>query len=95
MKKQTFNEFCYKNCDRLYEPRLSYDEQSTGYKQLRKMVNENITPASMEEMKRWEINPTVDELVSPPNIKYLRFLHVNLRPYIIEHWETIKNLIIT
>jgi hypothetical protein len=89
---KTFNEFCYKCCDGLYEPRLSDDVQSTGYKQLKKMVVENITPASLEEIERWEKNPTNDELISPPDIKYLRFLHVLLRPYIIENWEIIKTL---
>ena len=40
--KLTFNDFCYKILDRMYEPRLSYEQQCTGYKLLRKMVKENI-----------------------------------------------------
>ena len=52
MKKLTFNEFCHKNCDGLYEPRLSEDKQCTGYIQLKKMVVENITPASLKEIEQ-------------------------------------------
>lgn len=92
MENLTFNQFCNKFCDGLYEPRLSEDKQCTGYVQLKKMVVENITPASFEEIQRWEKNPTRDELLTTPNIKYLRFLHPLLRPYIIEHWNVIKNL---
>lgn len=94
MKKLIFNEFCHKTCDGLYEPRLDYNAQSTGYKLLLKMVVENIKPASIEETKRWEDNPTQDELLSRPDIKYLRFLHSLLRPYIIENWDIISKLTI-
>lgn len=92
VKKLTFDEFCEKNCDKMYEPRLSQDKQCTGYLKLKEMVLNNIEPASLEEMKRWEQNPTFDELISTPDIKYLRFLHVNLRPFIIENWNYIKTL---
>lgn len=92
MKKLTFNEFCRKNCDGLYEPRLSDDEQCTGYLQLKKMVIEGIKPASLAEIKRWETEPTFDELISIPDIKYLRFLHVLLRPHIIKKWRVISKL---
>ena len=92
MKKLSFDEFCFKYCDGLYEPRLSQDKQCTGYLQLKKMVKENITPASLDEIKRWENNPTIDEMTSTPDIKYLRFLHVLLRPFIIKNWDTIKKL---
>lgn len=92
MKKQTFNEFCIECCDRLYQPMLPLSSQSTGYLQLRKMVVENIKPASLGEIKRWETTPTNEELCSIPDIKYLRFLHPLLRPYIINNWDTIKTL---
>lgn len=92
MKKLTFNEFCHQKCDGLYEPRLSEDEQSTGYIQLKKMVVENITPASLIEIKEWETNPTLIEVLSIPNIKYLRFLHPVLRPFIINNWKVIRKL---
>lgn len=93
MSKPTFNEFCHRYLDGLYEPRLSDDEQCTGYKQLKKMVVENIPPASWEEIYRWENNPTNEELWSKPDIKYLRFLHPLLRPIIVEHWSVIITLI--
>ena len=92
MKKLTFNEFCHKCCDGMYEPRLPQDAQCTGYIELKRMVVENIKPASLEEIERWETTPTSEELFTTPDIKYLRFLHPLLRPYIIENWETIKTL---
>lgn len=95
MRKLTFNEFCHKCCDGMYEPRLPQDAQCTGYINLKKMVVEKINPASLVEMKRWEESPTVGELYSIPDIKYLRFLHPVLRPYIINQWRKIQNLKIT
>ena len=92
MKKLTFNEFCVEYLDRMYEPRLPQEQQSTGYLQLKKMVVENITPASLSEIDRWENNPTDDELFSIPDIKYLRFLHPLLRPIIVENWSRIKRM---
>ena len=92
MNKLTFNEFCHKFCDGLYEPRLPQESQCTGYTQLKKMVIEQIDPASLTEINRWENNPTKKELSSEPDIKYLRFLHPILRSYVIEHWQTIKRL---
>lgn len=91
-RKMTFNEFCQKKCDDMYNPKLSQDEQCTGYYQLKKMVQENITPATLEETERWRTNPTIEELVSISDIKHLQFLHVNLRPYIIDNWDYIKTL---
>jgi len=92
MKKETFNNFCEKILDRMYEPRLPYESQSTGYKQLRKMVEENITPASLADIERWEKSPTTEELFVPPDIKYLRFLHPKVRPFVVQNWDKIKNL---
>lgn len=93
MKKyKTFNEFCFKYCDRMYNSSFTLDEQCTGYKQLRKMVEEDITPATLEEALRWENNPTEDELLTTPDIKYLRFLHHNLRQPIRNNWNYIKTL---
>ena len=57
---------------------------------IKKMIVNNITPVSLEEINRWETNPTNEELSSVPDIKYLRFLHPNLRPFIIENWDEIK-----
>ena len=86
----TFNDFCYKSLDRMYEPRLSYEQQCTGYKILRTMVEEDITPSTKEEYERWKNNPTIEELCSKPDIKYLTFLHELIRPIIREHWDKIK-----
>ena len=92
MKKQTFNEFCQYNCDGMYSPKFPDKKQCTGYLQLKKMVKENIIPFSLEEIKRWEENPTDEELSSIPDIRTLKFLHVLLRPYIINRWDYIKTL---
>lgn len=92
IKKPTFNEFCDKYLDGLYDPKFSYEKQSTGYKKLLEMVRYNIKPASLDEIKRWETQPTIKELTSTPDIKYLRFLHVLLREYVINHWNIIKTL---
>lgn len=88
----TFDIFCYSFCDKLYNPKLHDTAQCTGYHQLKKMVLENISPATLEEMKEFEEKPTFEQMYSAPDIKYLRFLHPNLRPYIVNNWETIKKL---
>lgn len=92
MEKLTFNEFCCKCCDGLYEQRLPEKDQCTGYIKLKKMVTEQIEPASLDEVSRWEDNPTTEELFSEPDIKYLRFLHPLLRPFIIRNWQIIKTM---
>ncbi len=92
MKNLTFNEFCFQCCDGLYNPKLPEEIQCTGYIMLKKMVIENIEPASLAEITRWETNPTHTELFAVPDIKYLRFLHTLLRPYVINNWEIIKTL---
>lgn len=94
MKKEkvTFNEFCYKCCDGLYNPRFTEEEQCTGYLELKKMVINKIKPASLKEIERWEKYPTSEELFQTPNVKYLRFLHPLLRPLIIEHWGEILKM---
>lgn len=90
--KITFDEFCNLICDGLYDPNLPLEVQCTGYKDLRKMAIENIRPASPEEMKRWETNPTPEELFAVPDIKYLRSLHFKLREYVVENWDDIMKL---
>ena len=92
MSKITFDEFCNKICDGLYDPKFPLEVQCSGYKDLRKMVTENIRPASLEEMKRWETNPTPEELWAVPDIKYLRSLHFKLRKYVVENWDDIMKL---
>ena len=92
MIKITFDEFCNLLCDGLYDPNLPLETQCSGYKDLRKMVIENIRPASLEEMKRWETSPTQEELWAVPDIKYLRSLHFKLRKYVVENWDDIMKL---
>lgn len=91
-KEMTFNKFCEEVCDGLYDPRFPDKDQCSGYLRLKEMVINQIEPSSVEETKRWETNPTPEELLEVPKLKYLRFLHVNLRPLIIENWDFIKNL---
>lgn len=92
MNNISFNNFCFKYCDGLYDPKVSELMQCTGYLKLKEMVVRGISPASLEEIKRWENNPTPYELLQVPDIKYLRFLHPNLRHYIINNWDVIKNM---
>ena len=92
MKKPSFNVFCFKYLDGLYVGNFSYDEQCTGYKQLREMVESQITPATKEETERWEKHPTKEELTAIPDIKYMRSLHPNLRNFVREKWSYIKDL---
>lgn len=92
MKEVTFNEFAVKHCDRLFTPNLPYEMQSTGYKKLRHMIEYQIIPATKEECLRWENKPTQEELLSIPDDKYMRSLHPNLRNFIQENWELIKDL---
>lgn len=95
MRKITFNKFCIEYCDGLYSPKLPEISQCTGYLKLKQMVTEDITPASLEEIDRWEKNPTPSELIAKPDIKYLRFLHPVLRPLIVMNWDVIKKMKIT
>lgn len=92
MKITTFEDYCQYNCDGLFNPYFSEEEQCSGYIMLKKMVIENITPASLTEIKRWEIAPSLEELKSIPDIKYLRFLHPLLRTHVMKNWKTIKSL---
>lgn len=92
MKNITFNEFCNKFCDGLYDPRFNDNNQCSGYLYLKKIVIDKITPASISETIRWETEPTQDELHNIPDLKYLRFLHPILRPFIIENWDFIKSM---
>ena len=88
----TFNYFCYAFLDGLYDPQFTEDKQCTGYLQLKKMLKEGITPASHEEVKRWQENPTQEELWNAPDIKYLTFLHVLTRKVVINNWSSILKL---
>jgi len=91
-KIETFNEFCYHVYDGLYNPAMGYEYQCTGYKELRRMVEQGIEPASMEEIVRWENSTGNEEIILVPDVKYLRFLHPLLRLFIVENWDYIKNL---
>lgn len=90
MENSSFNDFCQNYCDNLYTPGIPDDEQSTGYKNLLKMVNEGIEPATLNEIKIWEKD--INIIFETPSLKYLRFLHPNLRPFIIDNWDLIKKL---
>lgn len=88
----TFNHFAHNYCDGLYDPNFKYEEQCSGYKQLRLMLERGITPATKEEIERWEKYPTQEELFSIPETKYMRNLHPLLRIFVQENWDKIKNL---
>lgn len=88
----TFNKFCEKFCDGLYDPKLPMEYQCTGYKGLRSMIENGIAPAYPEEMIRYLNSPTMIELVSVPDVKYMRCLHPLLRDFVFENWNFISKL---
>lgn len=89
---RNFKEFCEKILDNMYNPSLLDNQQCTGYRKLKYMVENNITPATKQECERYDKQPTRDELISPPDIKYMKFLHPITREFVQENWSTIKNL---
>jgi hypothetical protein len=91
-KPTPFDNFCGKYLDGLYDQRLPIDSQCSGYYKLKGMVLNDIIPATEEEYKRWKNNPTREEMFSPPDIKYLTFLHELTRPIIRQYWFHIKKL---
>ena len=91
-QKINFNDFCVKYLDRLYTPNIPLENQSSGYKQLRLMVQKEIAPATKEETDRWEKHPTILELGQIPETKYMRNLHPLLRDYVRDNWELISKL---
>lgn len=92
MSISSFNEFCYLSYSKLYDPNVPEEAQCSGYLKLKEMIVNNITPASLEEIKRWETSPTVEEMKSSPHIKYMTFLHPITRNYIIRNWDRIKTM---
>jgi len=92
MNVRKFDDFCHKVCDGLYDPKFPYESQCNGYKELRNMVINKMVPASLEEMERWENNPTVEEMYSTPEVRYLRFIHPVFRVMLVENWDKIKDM---
>ena len=90
--KLTFNEFCEEYLDKLYDSRFEFEEQCSGYKQLRRMVEQGITPATKEATKRWEKYPSELELGQIPDDKYMRSLHPMLKETVRDNWYYIKKL---
>ena len=91
-KPTPFDAFCESHLDGLYDSKLPIDSQCSGYYKLKQMVIDGVTPATLGEYKRWENNPTSEELFSPPDIKYLTFMHELTRPFIRKYWGYIKKL---
>lgn len=88
----TLKKFCKDYLDNMYTDGVPFENQANGYKVLVRMVAENIEPASQEEIERWETSPTKDELLSVPDLKYLRAFHPLVRPVLIKHWDKIKTM---
>lgn len=87
-----FDSFCEDYLDGLYDSRLSYNNQCSGYYKLKSMVKNGIRPATKEEYHRWKTKPTEEELFGYINDKYLTFLHEILRGFVIEYWDYIVKL---
>ncbi len=86
----TFNEYCVRVLDHMYTPGLPDEVQCSGYILLKKMVKENITPASHRAMGRYLRDPK--GLLKAPELKHLWFLHPLLRSHVINNWDIIRDL---
>lgn len=91
-KPTPFDSFCEKYLDGLYDSKFPIDAQCSGYNKLKQMVKDGVTPATEEEYVRWCYNPTTEELFSPPDDKYLTFLHHLTREPVRKYWNYIKKL---
>ena len=80
-----FKKFCYKL--EIYTVDLPYDQQCTGYKKLKELIESGIPAANKEEYNRWKEFPTEEELESAPELKYLTFLHPSLANFLRSDWE--------
>lgn len=89
---EDFDRFCQEKLDGLFDPMFEFKEQCSGYKQLRLMVEQNITPATKEDTERWEKHPSELELGQIPETKYMRALHPILRETVRNNWYYIKDL---
>jgi hypothetical protein len=91
-KPTPFDSFCEKYLDGLYDSKVPMDVQCSGFNKLKQMVKDGVTPATEEEFKRWKFHPTMEELLSPPDAKYLTFLHHLTRESVRKYWNYIKKL---
>ena len=85
-----FEEYCYKSLDGLYDPLFPEKDQSSGYTLLKLTLEQNITPATKEEVNKWYADP--DARPYKDFLAYLQFLHPVLRNYVRDNWDIIKNL---
>lgn len=85
-------QFANKNLDGLYDPKFPEESQGSGWKQLKRMVENQIKPASLTEILRWENYPTKEELLSVAHDKYMRSIHILLRNPIRKYWDVISKM---
>lgn len=86
-----YNKFCYKIG--MYTLDVPYDQQCTGYKKLKELVESGIPAANHEEYIRWTKYPTEEELENAPELKYLTFLHPSLANFLRAEWDKFIELV--
>lgn len=80
-----FNRICYKLG--IYTLNIPYDQQSTGYKKLKELMESGVPVATNEEYTRWKDFPSKEELSNIPELRYLNFLHPSLANFIRAEWN--------
>jgi hypothetical protein len=90
--RSSYDEICAEYLDGIFTPGFTEEDQSTGYKLLKELIQTKTKPASEAEYIRWKTNPTIEELMMKPDIKYLDFLHPILRSIIRDNWDNFKKL---
>lgn len=71
----------------LYDPRIDFQNQCSGYKKIVQMLNENVIPATKSEYDSF-----INDKRKPVKLKYLFFIHPNLRNIIRKNWDLIVKL---
>jgi hypothetical protein len=71
----------------LYDPRFNFENQCTGYKNIIQMLKMDVIPATEDEF-----NLFIKEPSKPVELKYLTFIHENLRYHIRKNWNLIVKL---
>lgn len=71
----------------LYDPRFNFENQCTGYKNIIQMLKMNVIPATEDEF-----NLFIKDPFKPVELKYLTFIHENLRYDIRKNWNLILKL---
>lgn len=87
-----FNKFCYQSLQ-IYTLDLLYEQQCRGYKKLKELIESGESCVDQKEYQRWKDHPTLQEIESVPELKYLCFLHPNAAMVVRQQWDLIIDYI--